>query len=134
MKMEKVEVLIKVADGNNVDLVLNELKEYTNDIDAELVSCAVKAIGHIILKVEKGSRRAVEIIKEIAANGTATALQDAVVVAKDIFRKFPSKYDGLTKDLCKRLEEYTEPEAKAAFIWVVGEYAEIIEESEKVIE
>lgn len=74
VKMEKVEVLIKVADGNNVDMVLNELKEYTNDIDAELVSCAVKAIGHIILKVEKGSRRAVEIIKEIAANGTGTAL------------------------------------------------------------
>ena len=74
MKMEKVEVLIKVADSNNVDMVLNELKEYTNDVDAELVSCAVKAIGHIILKVEKGARRAVEIIKEIAANGTETAL------------------------------------------------------------
>jgi len=55
------------------------------------------------------------------------------VVAKDIFRKFPSKYDGLTKDLCSRISEYTEPEAKAAFIWVVGEYAEIIEKSEELI-
>lgn len=132
--MEKIEVLIKVADDKNVDTVLEELKEYTNDIDSELVQCAVKAIGHIILRVERGARRAVEIIKEIAANGTTMALQEAVIVAKDIFRKFPNKYDGLTKDLCKRIEEFTEPESKAAIIWVVGEYAERIEGSENVIQ
>lgn len=131
--MEKIEVLIKVADEKNVEMVLNELKEYSNDIDAELVSCAVKAIGHIILKTEKGARRAVEIIKEIAVQGTDLALQEAVIVAKDIFRKFPNKYDSLTKDLCARLEEYTEPESKSAIIWVLGEYAERIDQSEIVI-
>lgn len=55
-------------------------------------------------------------------------------MAKDIFRKFPNKYESLIKDLCSKLLEYYEPEAKASIIWIVGEYAEKIEDSEKIID
>lgn len=54
------------------------------------------------------------------------ALQEAVVVAQDILRKFPDKYTGLITDLVKKADEFTEVEAKSAFIWIVGEYAERI--------
>jgi AP-1 complex subunit beta-1 len=57
-----------------------------------------------------------------------------VIVARDIFRKFPNKYDALIKDLCSKLLEYYEPEAKAAIIWIIGEYAEKVTESEKIID
>lgn len=62
------------------------------------------------------------------------ALQDAVVVAKQIFRKFPTKYEGLIKELTKKIDEYYESDAKAAILWIVGEYAEKITDSEKIIE
>jgi len=55
------------------------------------------------------------------------------VVAKDIFRKFPNKYDSLIKDLCSKLDEFQEPESKAAIIWIIGEYAEKIPGAEKLI-
>ena len=55
-------------------------------------------------------------------------------MARDIFRKFPNKYDALIKDLCAKLPEYYEPDSKAAIIWVVGEYAEKITDSEKLID
>lgn len=55
-------------------------------------------------------------------------------MARDIFRKFPNKYEALIKDLVTRLPEYYEPEAKAAAVWIVGEYAEKIEGSERLIE
>lgn len=57
-----------------------------------------------------------------------------MVVAKDIFRKFPNKYESLIKDLCAKLTEYYEPEAKAAIIWIVGEYAEKITDAEKIVD
>lgn len=57
-----------------------------------------------------------------------------MIVARDIFRKFPNKYEALIKDLCAKLQEYYEPEAKAAIIWVIGEYAEKITDSEKIID
>jgi len=56
------------------------------------------------------------------------------VVARDIFRKFPNKYDNLIKDLVKKVDEYFEVEAKSAIIWVVGEYAERVPEALKIIE
>lgn len=134
VKLEKIDILVKVADDKNCDAILNELKEYSNDVDAELVRKSVKAIGHIILKVEKSSKKAVEILQEIVSSPGQISLQEAVIVAKDIFRKFPNKYEALIKDLCAKLEEFYEPESKAAIIWIIGEYSEKIDDAEKLID
>jgi AP-1 complex subunit beta-1 len=45
VKLEKIDILVKVADKNNCDQILQELKEYSNDVDMELVGASVKAIG-----------------------------------------------------------------------------------------
>lgn len=65
VKLEKIDILVKVADEKNVDVILAELKEYAGDIDPELIKSSVRAIGHIILKVDKAAKKAVEIISEI---------------------------------------------------------------------
>lgn len=40
----------------------------------------------------------------------------------------------MIKDLCKKVDEYFEVEAKSAIIWIVGEYAEKIPDALKIIE
>jgi vesicle coat complex subunit len=60
-------------------------------------------------------------------------VQESVIVAKDIFRKFPNKYESLIKQLCEKLEHYNEPDSKASIIWIIGEYAEKINDAEKLI-
>lgn len=65
VKLEKIDILVKVADEKNSDPILAELKEYSGDIDTELIKRSVRAIGQIILKVDKASAKAVEIIAEI---------------------------------------------------------------------
>lgn len=62
VKIEKIDILVKVADDKNFEYILNELKEYSNDLEIELVRSSVKAIGHVILKVDKSAKKAVEII------------------------------------------------------------------------
>lgn len=74
VKLEKIEILIKVADKKNFEYILNELREYSNDIDYDLVIKSVKAIGHIVLKIDESAKKAAEIIKEIANSGTPVAL------------------------------------------------------------
>lgn len=129
-----MDILVKVADEKNSDYILGELKEYSNDVDDELVRKSVMAIGHIILKIDKSVKKAVEILREIAQSEGQIALQEAVIVAKDIFRKFPNKYESLIKDFCAKLPEFYEPKAKCAIIWIIGEYAEKIDEAEKLID
>lgn len=41
VKMEKIDVLVKVADNANIDLIMSELKEYVNDIDLDFVRKSV---------------------------------------------------------------------------------------------
>ncbi len=47
-------------------------------------------------------------------------VQEAIVVIKDIFRKYPNQYEGIIGTLCENLDTLDEPEAKAAMIWIVG--------------
>ncbi|MFO0116449.1 MAG: hypothetical protein ACK521_02120 [bacterium] len=56
-----------------------------------------------------------------------------MVIARDIFRRFPSKYDKLIACLCEKMEEYSETDSKAAIAWIIGEYADKIKESEKLL-
>lgn len=62
VKMEKIDILVMVADKKNYEMILNELKEYSNDMEMELVRNSVKAIGKIILKIDEACKKAVTII------------------------------------------------------------------------
>jgi len=47
-KMEKLEILYKLVSMNNIDLVLNELKEYSTEVDVQFVRRAVRLIGQVL--------------------------------------------------------------------------------------
>jgi vesicle coat complex subunit len=53
---------------------------------------------------------------------------------RDIFRKYPKKYEGVLQDLCENFNNLDDPFAKSAMIWIIGEYAEIIDNSEMLLE
>jgi len=53
---------------------------------------------------------------------------------RDIFRKYPKKYEGILLDLCENMNCLEDPNAKSAMIWIIGEYGDIIENSENFIE
>ena len=74
VKLEKIEILVKVADKNNSEQILQELKEYSNDVDMEMVTAAVKAIGNIVIKVEQSVRTAAACVTDILKNGQPLAL------------------------------------------------------------
>lgn len=52
---------------------------------------------------------------------------------QDIFRKYPSTYEGVIPTLCANLDELDEPEAKASLIWIIGEYASKIDNADELL-
>lgn len=60
-------------------------------------------------------------------------VQEAVIVIRDIFRKYPNKYDGLLSDICENLKSLDDPEAKASIVWIIGEYVEMIENADEIM-
>jgi AP-1 complex subunit beta-1 len=66
--------------------------------------------------------------------GVNYVVQEAMLVMKDIFRKFPTSYEGIIPVLCSKLESLEEPESKAALIWIIGEYAHHISNASSILE
>jgi hypothetical protein len=55
------------------------------------------------------------------------------LLPQDIFRKYPHSYEAVIPTLCSNLDELDEPEAKASLIWIIGEYAEKIENANELL-
>jgi len=61
-------------------------------------------------------------------------VQEATVVIRNIFRKYPNRFESVISKLCENLDSLDEPEAKAAMIWIIGQYADRIENSDVLLD
>jgi AP-1 complex subunit beta-1 len=134
VKMEKLEIIIRLTTERNIDQVLLELKEYATEVDVEFVRRAVRAIGRCAIKLERAAERCINVLLDLIQTKVNYVVQEAVVVIKDIFRKYPNRYESIIATLCENLEELDEPEAKASMVWIIGEYAERIDNADELLE
>ncbi|KAI9430865.1 Adaptor protein complex beta subunit [Lactarius indigo] len=133
VKVEKLDIMVRLANENNVDALLSELKEYASEVDVDFVRRSIKAIGQAAVKIEAGAERCVNVLLDLIATRVSYVVQEAVVVMKDIFRRYPMTYEGVIPTLCANLEELDEPEAKASLIWIIGEYANKIDNADELL-
>ncbi|OWZ67041.1 hypothetical protein AYX15_01793 [Cryptococcus neoformans] len=133
VKVEKLEIMVRLANEKNVDTLLGELKEYASEVDVDFVRKAVRAVGQVAIKIDEAAGRCVGVLMELIETRVSYVVQEAVIVVKDIFRKYPHSYEGIIPALCANLEELDEPEAKASLIWLIGEYAEKIENADELL-
>lgn len=134
VKVTKLELIFMLATENNIDEVLTELREYATEIDVHFVRKAVRAIGKLAIKIEPAARRCINLLLELVATKVTYIVQEATVVIRNIFRKYPNQYESIIGTLCEHLDSLDEPEAKAAMIWVIGQYASRIENSDVLLE
>ncbi|XP_056274452.1 AP-1 complex subunit beta-1 isoform X6 [Pseudoliparis swirei] len=134
VKLEKLDIMIRLASQANIAQVLAELKEYSTEVDVDFVRKAVRAIGRCAIKVEQSAERCVSTLLDLIQTKVNYVVQEAIVVIKDIFRKYPNKYESVIATLCENLDSLDEPEARAAMIWIVGEYAERIDNADELLE
>ncbi|XP_010538807.1 PREDICTED: beta-adaptin-like protein B isoform X2 [Tarenaya hassleriana] len=134
VKMEKLEVMIKLASDRNIDQVLLEFKEYATEVDVDFVRKAVRAIGRCAIKLERAAERCISVLLELIKIKVNYVVQEAIIVIKDIFRRYPNTYESIIATLCESLDTLDEPEAKASMIWIIGEYAERIDNADELLE
>lgn len=134
VKLEKVDLMVMLVSERNVEQVLLELKEYANGVDIDFVRKSVRSIGRVAVKIERACERAVTVLLELIETKVNYVVQEATVVIKDIFRKYPTRYEQVLAALCDCLDVLDEPEAKASMIWILGEYAERIDNVDELLD
>lgn len=149
IKLEKIEMLALLADSQNCQEVVMELSEYARDVDPQFVRASIRALGAVAIRVPTAADLAVHrFVKLITGQGNEEeeserenqhykfpdyAAQELMIATQLIFRRYPERYEGIIGILCETIVTLDDPDAKAALIWIIGEYANRIEGSEEVI-
>ncbi|KAJ3035720.1 hypothetical protein HK097_004128, partial [Rhizophlyctis rosea] len=133
VKLAKLEIMFRLAREENVGEVLGELKEYATEVDVDFVRKSVRSIGRCAIKIDKAADRCVNALVELIQTKVSYVVQEAVVVIKDIFRKYPNRYETLLTTLCSNLSDLDEPEAKSSFIFIIGQYADRITNADELL-
>jgi vesicle coat complex subunit len=107
---------------------------YATEIDVDFVRKSVRAIGKLAIKIEPAARLCVNTLLELVATKVSYIVQEATVVIRNIFRKYPNQYESIISILCENLDSLDEPEAKAAMIWIIGQYADRIDNADVLLE
>ena len=87
-----------------------------------------------MIKLERSAERCIGVLLDLIQTKVNYVVQESIVAIKDIFRKYPNRYESIIANLCENVEDLGEPEAKAAMVWIIGEYVERIEDADDLLE
>jgi AP-1 complex subunit beta-1 len=82
VKLEKLDIMIRIANEKNIDQLLMELKEYALEVDMDFVKRAVKAIGQCAIKIDNAAERCVTVLLDLINTKVNYVVQEAIVVVK----------------------------------------------------
>lgn len=126
LKLEKLEIMIRLASEQNSGLLLGELKEYAMEFEPALVTKAIKSIGSVAIKLQESAVKAINLLHEIIdERGGELIINEAVVVLVNILRRYPGKNDLATliiPVISNHVNELNKTEALSGYIWLLGEY------------
>lgn len=135
IKLEKLDIMVTICNETTAQVVLDEFSEYCNGVDVEFVRKAVHGVGQIGVKIEAATRRCVDILVSLVEGKAEYAVEEAVIVVADILRRFPGSFESVISTVCQNLEQnLRNPSARAAAIWMLGEYCHIIENVDTLLD
>ncbi|RAK99730.1 putative AP-2 adaptor complex subunit beta [Aspergillus ibericus CBS 121593] len=134
VKVTKLELIFMLTTEENISVVLAELREYATEIDVHFVRKAVRAIGKLAIKIESAAKQCIDTLLDLVNAKIPYIVQEATVVIRNIFRKYPNQYENIIGNVIQNIDELDEPEAKAAIIWIIGQYADRIENSDGLLQ
>ncbi|KAI5962302.1 uncharacterized protein KGF55_003378 [Candida pseudojiufengensis] len=123
VKDTKLEIIYLLANESNIESVLDELEEYATEVDVSMARKAIRAFGNLAVKLENAAERCVEVLCDLISTGVTYIVQEAAVVLKNVLRRYPGRYEYAIDELTKFCHLFDEPDAKAAMIWMIGQYS-----------
>lgn len=126
LKLEKLEIVIRLASEANSSLLLGELKEYAMEVESMLVTKSIHAIGAVAIKLASSVIHAVNLlISLIDQRGGDLVINECVTVLTQILRRYPGKNDLITlivPVISNQIDELSENTALSGYVFLLGEY------------
>jgi vesicle coat complex subunit len=82
VKLEKLDIMVKLSTDKNIDTLLSELKEYASEVDYDFVKKAIRAIGQCAIKIDSAGEKCVNVLLDLIATRVSYVVQEAIIVIK----------------------------------------------------
>jgi len=107
---------------------------YASEVDVDFVRKAVRSIGRLAIKVKPAADDCIQSLLKLIETKISYVVQETIIVTKDIFRRYPGQYEAIIPTLCENLDLLDEPEAKAAMIWIIGQFSNRIDNADELMD
>ena len=134
VKSLKMSILPRISNPNNAREIVAELTEYVAGGDAELARQAVRSIGEIAVRVPTAAETVTESLLELIEMEAEHVRAETVIVMQDVLRKYPDRAPSVIPSLHRCLKRMEDPTGKAAVIWMIGEYGQLIDDAPYLLE
>lgn len=123
VKVEKLDILVRLSNPANSEIILAELKEYTGEVDVAFVRRAVACIGRISVKQPTIADRGVSLFMELLERRIPHIVEEVSVALADVLRAYPGRFEVAISALCEASSVIDDPVARTALVWIIGEHA-----------
>lgn len=132
VKLEKLRLLLRLVTPSTAGQVVEELKEYSSEVDLIFAEEVVKGIATLALKIESVASICVELLLRVVAQ-RPELLPRVVTSCNNIVRKYPDLLVLETLISEHGADAVAEEEARVSLIWMLGEFCDFVEDGKKII-
>lgn len=134
VKKLKLEMLTAVANESNTYEIVTELCEYAANVDVAIARESIRAVGKIALQ-QYDVNAIVDRLLQFLEMEKDYVTAEALVLVKDLLRKYPQwSHDCIAVVGNISSKNVQEPKAKAALIWMLGEYSQEMHDAPYILE
>uniref|UniRef100_A0A803P7C4 Beta-adaptin-like protein n=1 Tax=Cannabis sativa TaxID=3483 RepID=A0A803P7C4_CANSA len=134
VKKLKLDMLTAVANESNTYEIVTELCEYAANVDIPIARESIRAVGKIALQ-QYDVNAIVDRLLQFLEMEKDYVTAEALVLVKDLLRKYPQwSHDCIAVVGNISSKNIQEPKAKAALIWMLGEYSQDMQDAPYVLE
>ena len=136
VKHQKVQLLAQLASESSAEDILSELREYAGDCDPSLAKAAIRATGVVAARLRSKAEACCALLVEFLDQELSNVKAEALLVAKDVLRKYPLRRQDVLPSLGRYLGELDaeEPQGRAAALFLVGQWGEEIPAAPYILE
>ncbi|KAL6842588.1 hypothetical protein ACP4OV_027432 [Aristida adscensionis] len=134
VKKLKLEMLTAIANESNTYEIVTELCEYAGNVDVPIARESIRAVGKIALQ-QYDVNAIVDRLLQFLEMDKDYVTAETLVLVKDLLRKYPQwSHDCIAVVGNISSKNIQEPKAKAALIWMLGEYSQDMHDAPYVLE
>ncbi|GAB0091047.1 AP-3 complex subunit beta [Sergentomyia squamirostris] len=126
IKLLKVQILTNLTTEINISVILREFQTYIKSNDREFVMATIQAIGRCATTISQVTEVCLTGLVHMLSSKTEFVVAESVVVIKKLLQSHCAKHREIIVQMARLLDHITVAAARAAIIWLIGEYNEYV--------